>query len=205
MNSDRKYRYDYLTSLDPNALYDILDVIDEQNVAIPSDSGSENDSTDEIDQDADASSSLVRDNEEPEPEYVLSASDDSDSEWDAEDLVPLARLAAEMKTQKQISWDKNLANIHAPIPFSENTGLPQFIRDIPNPSPLDIFRLFITDDIINHIVFQTNLYAEQKFSNMGKPYKKTNPDEIKAFLGINLLMGIKRYPSYRDYWSTAPD
>ncbi|XP_030751377.1 piggyBac transposable element-derived protein 4-like [Sitophilus oryzae] len=40
---------------------------------------------------------------------------------------------------------------------------------------------------------------------MGKPYKKTNPDEIKAFLGINLLMGIKRYPSYRDYWSTAPD
>ena len=28
--------------------------------------------------------------------------------------------------------------------------------------------------------------------------------EIKTFLAINLIMGIKRYPSYRDHWSTNP-
>lgn len=30
-------------------------------------------------------------------------------------------------------------------------------------------------------------------------------DEMKTFLGINLLMGIKKLPSYRDYWSSHPD
>ncbi|XP_025195693.1 piggyBac transposable element-derived protein 4-like [Melanaphis sacchari] len=30
-------------------------------------------------------------------------------------------------------------------------------------------------------------------------------NEIMTFLGMNILMGIKRNPSYRDYWSTALD
>jgi hypothetical protein len=29
--------------------------------------------------------------------------------------------------------------------------------------------------------------------------------EIRTFININLLMGIKRQASYRDYWSSAPD
>lgn len=198
-------QYNYFSSLDPNALYDIIDDIDEQNVGIPSDSGSDNDSSDEKDQDADWDASIGLVPNDEEPEYVISASDDSDSEWDAEDLVPLAQLAAEMKTGRQISWDKGLTSIQVPVPFAEDTGLPQFIKNLSNPSPLDIFSLLITDDIINHIVFQTNLYAEQKFTAKGKSYKRTNSDEIRAFLGLNLLMGIKQYPSYRDHWSTAPD
>lgn len=51
------------------------------------------------------------------------------------------------------------------------------------------------------LVFQTNLYAQQQ----GKPYTPTTLEEMRSFLGLNLLMGIKRSPSYRDYWSTAPD
>jgi hypothetical protein len=30
-------------------------------------------------------------------------------------------------------------------------------------------------------------------------------EEIRAFLGISLYMGITRKPSYRDYWSNEPD
>jgi hypothetical protein len=39
----------------------------------------------------------------------------------------------------------------------------------------------------------------------GKLYIKTTNQEIMTFLGINILMGIKMLPSYRDYWSSAPD
>lgn len=38
-----------------------------------------------------------------------------------------------------------------------------------------------------------------------KPYKRTDEREIKAFFGINLLMEIKRIPSYKDYWSSFPE
>jgi hypothetical protein len=34
-----------------------------------------------------------------------------------------------------------------------------------------------------------------------KPYKPVTRDELKVFLGINILMGIKRPRSYRDCWS----
>ncbi|KAJ8948600.1 hypothetical protein NQ318_007604 [Aromia moschata] len=177
----------------------------EPNAHIPSDSGSDNDSNAE-----DCQNVVSPSNQDlPDgnvPEYVLSGTDDdSNSEWDAEDLQPLAQVAARIKIEKQISWEKKVTNIRMPIPFTEDTGLPQFIKNLSSPSPLEIFSLLIADDIIDHIVFQTNLYAEQEFIAKGKTYKKTNPDEIKAFLGINLLMGIKQYSSYRDHWSTAPD
>ena len=64
-----------------------------------------------------------------------------------------------------------------------------------------ICSLLIDDDIIWNITFQTNVYAQQT----GKKYTPTNETEIRTFIGINLLMGIKRQASYRDYWSNAPD
>jgi len=39
----------------------------------------------------------------------------------------------------------------------------------------------------------------------GKSYIPTDTNEIMTFLGMNILMGIKRDPSYRDYWSTCLD
>lgn len=49
----------------------------------------------------------------------------------------------------------------------------------------------------SQLAFQTNLYAQQE----SKPYKPTTAKELRTFLGINLLMGIKRTPSYRNHWS----
>lgn len=59
---------------------------------------------------------------------------------------------------------------------------------------------FISDDIIDSIVFQTNLYAVQQ----GKRYTPSNEKEIRTFIGINFIMGINKLPSYRDAWSTVP-
>ncbi|XP_029824862.2 piggyBac transposable element-derived protein 4 [Ixodes scapularis] len=61
--------------------------------------------------------------------------------------------------------------------------------------------LLWSPSLTKEVVFQTNLYAQQA----GKPYTPTTEQEMRSFLGLNLLMGIKRSPSYRDYWSSVPD
>jgi len=37
-----------------------------------------------------------------------------------------------------------------------------------------------------------------------KPFEPATSQLMKTFLAINLLMGIKKLPSYKDYWSSNP-
>lgn len=54
---------------------------------------------------------------------------------------------------------------------------------------------------MDEIVFQTNLYATQ--NNGGNcNFVPTTSNEVKTFLGVNMIMSLKRMPSYRDYWSS---
>lgn len=92
--------------------------------------------------------------------------------------------------------------IPAPAPFlGTNYGPSDNIKNLTSHDPINIFKELLTPKIIDHIVFQTNLYAEQS----GKFYIPTSPEEILVFIGINFLMGIKPQPSYRDYWSSRPE
>ena len=75
------------------------------------------------------------------------------------------------------------------------------MKDLTDHTPYKICSLLVDDDIIRNITFQTNLYVQHS----GKRYTSTNETEIRTFIGINLLMGIERQASYRDYWSSAPD
>ncbi|KAK6962850.1 piggyBac transposable element-derived protein 3 [Biomphalaria glabrata] len=77
------------------------------------------------------------------------------------------------------------------------------IHCLPDSStPLDYFRLFIDDDIINMIVEQTNLYAEQQQRNKGpdKYWKPVDQDDIVRFIYINMYFGIVKLPNTRMYW-----
>lgn len=56
-----------------------------------------------------------------------------------------------------------------------------------------------TADLVDHIVYQTNLYAEQ---NGVVTTHKTDKHEIIAFLGIVIYMGVCRLPSTEDYWAS---
>lgn len=89
--------------------------------------------------------------------------------------------------------------------FIETTGPSDLIDKEQDHTPFSVFKLLFSDEIINLVVQQTNLYAQQRYMKTGKLYMKTTNQEIMTFLGINILMGIKRSPSYRDYWSSAPD
>lgn len=58
------------------------------------------------------------------------------------------------------------------------------------------FADFFCKDVINIIIQNTNLYAVQR--NL-KSVNITR-DELLDFIAINLLMGVVKMPSYRDYW-----
>ncbi|XP_039287374.1 piggyBac transposable element-derived protein 4-like [Nilaparvata lugens] len=129
------------------------------------------------------------------------------------------------------TWDKDNVNlVQTDRQFSQDnpTGISSKIRDIEQPTPYKLFNQLFSDELLEHLVFQTNLYMTQKAlqprppkrarseaegedddddedENGNKKITPTTIEELKLFLGINLYMGIKKLPSYRDYWSTQPD
>ena len=65
------------------------------------------------------------------------------------------------------------------------------------------FLKFFDEKIRENIVFQTNLYIQQK--QKGKSILPTKKRELYGFIGINLLMGYHKLPSWLDYWKCDPD
>ena len=88
-------------------------------------------------------------------------------------------------------------------------GEEKISEDLPdNPTALDFFRLYLSDDIVGHLVTETNRYADQFIAaNVIPPHsavnewKPTNADEMRAFLGLSLLTGLVYKPRLHLYWS----
>ena len=71
--------------------------------------------------------------------------------------------------------------------------------------PIDAFSKYISQDIIELIVDQTNIYGKDRYIQKGKNatnWKEIGAAEIHAFLGILLIMGFHKLPRIRDQWST---
>lgn len=67
--------------------------------------------------------------------------------------------------------------------------------------PVAHFDNFFCDKVFDLIVMQTNLYAEQTKPNGWVPVTRS---EIRAFLGILIIIGYHILPSIDLYWSTDP-
>lgn len=66
-----------------------------------------------------------------------------------------------------------------------------------NPSPLQVFSKTVgLEGVLTLIKIESERYAEQS----GRTFQ-TSTAELSAFLGINILMGIHKLPSMKDYWS----
>ena len=83
--------------------------------------------------------------------------------------------------------------------------LPQFVyAQGPSPrakiakTPLEVFQLFFTNVILSSIVQQTKLFAFQKGNDM-----EFCIEELMAFIGLNVAMGMLHLPQVKDYWSTS--
>ena len=84
--------------------------------------------------------------------------------------------------------------------FSEQVG-----PKIPIPSdPLQVFMLFFTTSVLQIIVDQTNLYALQCMGqeDYGR-WTQVTLEEIQAYFGLMILMGIVKLPALADYWKSS--
>ena len=68
-------------------------------------------------------------------------------------------------------------------------------------NPIDIFLKYLDTEIIDNILYQSNLYITQKLSRA----KPTDRREFIGFLGIKILMGYNKLPSWTHFWSNEPD
>lgn len=61
------------------------------------------------------------------------------------------------------------------------------------------------EELKEQIVAETNRYAQECIAtNPDRAWYDTTRDEMKAFIGIHMLFGVKRFPATHLYWSEDP-
>lgn len=120
-------------------------------------------------------------------------------EFSSEDEVPLSEIRRNLTFDiDNPEWGSTNTSSQLNL-FDKHSGPVNISAEA--SSPFDVFSCLFPEELVTHITEQTNVYALQKFLDPVK-FKRTTNDEVKIFLGINILMGIKRLPSIRDYWSS---
>ena len=76
------------------------------------------------------------------------------------------------------------------------------VQHLEGKTPFEIWSLLFTDEMVNMIMEQTQLYANRDKSN--HDFHILN-SELYQFLGIVLFSGYHSLPTERDYWLTQPD
>lgn len=99
----------------------------------------------------------------------------------------------------------------SPITFNEFNGeytfnLPPFV----GVTPEDIYKMFVTDEMIDIMVYETNAYAQKyiqinqqnmkRNSRMTK-WSDTSSQEMRTFLAVLMAMSLCRVPNLNLYWS----
>ena len=93
----------------------------------------------------------------------------------------------------------------------EYTLQPGCSTSVDGESPLDFFSLLFTDEMLEHIVAQTNLNAQQFIdSHELAPHSRVrrwskavhDVNELRRFLAIIIVMGLVRYPQIEHHWAT---
>lgn len=134
---------------------------------------------------------LVTDDNVPdETELVITAP--SSSQPTLEDSLPT--VSDENRSQKR-KWRKK------PEPANDTEFRPAFfVHSADSCTPLETFMTFFDDAIFEKIHYETNLKSVQN----GKPISMSE-NELKVFIGINIVMGYHDLPNIKSYWNSADD
>lgn len=144
--------------------------------------GQESDPDEELHQPPRHTSTPVKQNDKNDPststsdlsELDISSAEEVTSEW-TNNITPLAKQQIKLKEHG--------------LKTTANTALEAFYKVFD-------FNMFDT------MVAETNLYASQKQRNKPDPnWTPTTISEMKAFIGIHIVMGLVNYPRYHLYWS----
>ena len=88
-------------------------------------------------------------------------------------------------------------------------GIPGFKVNMDSKKLIDFFKLFVTNELANSMVLETNQCANQeidkhhplKRSSRFKDWNAINTDNMRNFPGIILHMGCVKLPSFEYYRS----
>lgn len=145
------------------------------------------------------------DNYEPSSDSEENVSNCSDRHSDIEIA---AHNIEDNASNVNVDWDEIGVSLQSNFPFTGSNGLSQDMLSLNNPTPYDVYRQFLTDEILELMVTETNRYANQKLTI--QPQSKharvnnwipTNVSEMKKFIGLLLYMGLVRMPKIQCYWS----
>ena len=155
----------------------------------------------------------------------------NDSDSNAENIPELS--SGEESESESANESDNQSNISMPSPsrrqkdvtpttgFSKNDRQPRIPTFTGNPGVqfaveneadmMSYFHHYIPPELIEIVVDQTNLYAQQQIVKMlrpvtkharGEEWKPVTVIEMKKFLGLIFLTGIAQKPKLELYWST---
>lgn len=111
---------------------------------------------------------------------------------DEEEEIAEERPSKKRKTNRKWTKDlpKNITNFECTKPISDQAKEAK--------TPTDYFELFLTSDLLDLIVEQSNNYALQKNRTLN-----VTRNEIKLFLGGLFLSSISPLPNKKKYWSSG--
>lgn len=90
---------------------------------------------------------------------------------------------------------------HIPdIPSEKFLSLLPVLTLAPESHPIEFFNLFMSQDIVEHLLKETEEYANSKNHNIS-----LSKDEFYVFLGILILSGYVPLPRRRMYWENVED
>lgn len=154
---------------------------------------------------------------EPSPEE-MDSSDESDASSicdSDDDTASVSSSDGTVNEQPAASNHTAWQNITAGTREFVCTASEQIHYNLPSSSdrdiqPIDVYKLFCTDEVIDLIVMETNRYFEQtaaekpitRLSKMNA-WKPVTSKDIQQFLGILIMMGLNRQPTFDCYWAKS--
>lgn len=128
-------------------------------------------------------------------------SDISISPVSSPDVSPLSSdNESENEDDENVTWRRELRK-PVNIAFSEQVGAAFELSA--EEKEIDFFLKFFSEDLMSHLVRETNLYADKCIANKPDPkWKPVTLEELKAYFGINIVFSIVQIPSYTLAWTS---
>ncbi|XP_042891946.1 piggyBac transposable element-derived protein 4-like isoform X3 [Penaeus japonicus] len=143
---------------------------------------------------------------------------DSDSELSFVSQLGSIKDSDEQSTFEMRAWDPNAPGLPAfvwqkkenVVKQSEFLAHPRVnIIDLHQGSTaFEIYSHFVTPELMDHLVHETNRYYYQQpappASSHTRKWRDTSREELHAYFGLRLLMGMQPKPDMKMYWSLDP-
>ena len=102
-----------------------------------------------------------------------------------------------------ITWQKKEPS-SMNFPYTGTPGPTASTSTLANESPVQLFHRYFTDDVWMLIVEETNRFASANVGHTphARPWHDATVPELKAFLGMLILMGILELLRLEMYWQT---